>query len=61
MCNGWIGYIPTPAAYHADNYNFRTPEGQPVRRGANIFLLDPKALDQIVDQSVQQLNELWAE
>ena len=60
MCNGWVGYIPTLHAYKANNYNFRTPDGQPVRRGANLFLLAPNALDTIADTAHGLLAGLFS-
>lgn len=59
MCNGWVGYIPPTHAYAARNYNFRTSDGEPVRRGANLFLLAPDALDRITDKSVELLKCLF--
>ncbi len=58
MCNGWVGYIPTLHAYRAKNYNFRNAAGKPVRRGANLFLLAPDALDRIVTASLDLLEGL---
>ena len=59
MCNGWIGYIPPVSSYNAYNYNFLTPDGKPVRRGANLFLLEPNALDLIAGESISQLGILF--
>lgn len=58
MCSGYIGYIPPRAAHDVQNFNFRGPDGQPVRRGANLFLLAPDALDRITSEVVRQLGEL---
>jgi len=60
MCNGWVGYIPTVHAYRARNYNFRTANGEPVRRGTNLFLLAPDALADIADQARQTLEVLFS-
>lgn len=58
MCNGWVGYIPPVASYNAKSYNFMTPDGLPVRRGANLFLMEEDALDRITDKSVELLKLL---
>lgn len=58
-CNGYVGYIPTLHAYNAKNYDFHTPEGKPVRRGANIFLLVPEALDTITKESIRILKDFF--
>jgi hypothetical protein len=61
MCNGYVAYIPTRHAYEADNYNFRTRDGRPVRRGANLFLLESKAFDKITDTTRHVLADLFRE
>lgn len=60
MCNGGIGYIPTKQSYRAVNYNHLSPEGKPVRRGANLFLLEENALSQITTAALNALNSLFA-
>lgn len=58
MSNGYIGYIPTTEAYHRIGYFYRTPEGQPVRRGPNTYNLVPDALDRIVNETVKLLRQI---
>ena len=60
MCNAYVAYIPTPEAYHARNFNYYSPDGRPVRRGANLFQLVPEALDIITQYSRDMLDELFA-
>lgn len=58
MRSGWIGYIPTREGHQARNFNFRSPEGRPVRRGANLFLLAPDALETITTEARRLLNDM---
>lgn len=60
MCNGYAGYIPTLHGHQAKSYNFRTPDGEAVRRGANLFLFVADALDRITSKSVELLDDLFA-
>lgn len=60
MCNGYIGYVPTRQSHRAFNYNFLSPEGSPVRRGANLFLLQEDALERIGAAAIDALKGLFA-
>lgn len=59
MCNGCILYVPTRQGYRAVNYNHLSPEGKPVRRGANLFLLQEDALDRITGAAIASLKDLF--
>jgi hypothetical protein len=61
MCNGYIGYVPTRQSHLAVNYNFLSPEGKPVRRGANLFMLEEGALELITDAATDSLKELFGQ
>lgn len=61
MCNGYICYVPTRQSHRAVNYNFLSPEGKPVRRGANLFLLQEDALERITDAATASLKELFGQ
>ena len=43
------------------NYNFLSPEGKPVRRGANLFMLEEGALELITDAATDSLKELFGQ
>jgi hypothetical protein len=50
MCNGGMGYVPTPEAIRRGGYETRT---------ANWSKLAPEALDTIVDGGVKLLKDMF--
>lgn len=59
QCNGYLGYLPTRHGAERFNYNYYTPEGLPVRRGATRLVLVPEAMDLVLDAARELLTDLW--
>ena len=60
-CNGCVGCVPAVEAHGRLGCFYHTPEGKPVRRGANTFTLVSEAPGTIIDESVRSLEQLFGE